>query len=109
ISYYLLLLTTFIFPFCFLLFDFSVFRNIKYYVVSFWLMEMILIGVFLVFDFLFFYLFFEISLIPMFLLIGSWGTNPRKTKAAYYLFLYTLFGSLFKLLALLYLFSSYGT
>jgi len=109
VSYYLVLLTTFIFPFCFLMVDVSVQKNLKQYLLAFWSMEIILFFVFISLDFLLFYIFFEISLIPMFLLIGRWGVNVRKTKAAYYLFLYTFFGSLFLLIALLYLLSQYGT
>jgi proton-translocating NADH-quinone oxidoreductase chain M len=45
----------------------------------------------------------------MFILIGWWGSRERKSKAAYYLFLFTLFGSLFMLFALLYFFSALGT
>jgi proton-translocating NADH-quinone oxidoreductase chain M len=64
------------------------------------LMEFLLLGTFTVLDFFVFYILFESILLPMFLLIGFWGSNVRRMKAAYYLFLYTLFGSLFLLLSL---------
>jgi proton-translocating NADH-quinone oxidoreductase chain M len=57
--------------------------------------------VFTVLDLLFFYIFFESVLIPMFLMIGIWGSRARKVRAAYQFFLYTLLGSLFMLLAIL--------
>lgn len=56
-----------------------------------------------------FYVCFESTLIPMFLMIGIWGSRDRKIKAAYYLFLYTLFGSLFMLYGILYLSNIVGT
>jgi len=45
----------------------------------------------------------------MFILIGSWGARPRKIRAAYYFFLYTLFGSLLMLFGILYVYSIAGT
>jgi NADH-ubiquinone oxidoreductase chain 4 len=59
------------------------------------------VGVFLVLDVLWFYVFFESVLIPMFLVIGIWGSRARKIRAGYQFFLYTFFGSVFMLLALL--------
>lgn len=67
-----------------------------------------LINVFGVSDLFFFYVFFETLLIPMFLLIGIWGSRERKIDAAYQFFLYTLFGSLFMLLSLFFLYSHFG-
>jgi len=64
---------------------------------------------FFVTDIFIFYIFFESVLIPMYLLIGVWGSRTRKIKAAYYLFLYTLFGSLFLLFGIIYLQSVYKT
>lgn len=63
---------------------------------------------FLVSDFLFFYIFFEALLLPMVVLIGVWGSRERKISAAYQLFLFTFFGSVFILLALLVLYSHFG-
>jgi len=65
--------------------------------------------VFSVLDVLVFYIFFESILIPMFLVIGVWGSRTRKLKAAYQFFLYTLIGSLFMLLAIFYMFFETGT
>ncbi len=60
-------------------------------------------GVFVSLDFLLFYIFWELTLFPMYFLIGIWG-GPERIKAAYKFFLYTLFGSIFMLVAMLYLY-----
>lgn len=67
-----------------------------------------LVASFLTLDLLFFYIFFEAILIPMFLLIGLFGSRERKIRAAYLLMFYTLFGSLFFLLGILYLYFIIG-
>ena len=64
------------------------------------LLESLLLLVFLVLDILLFYIFFESILPPLFLLIGLYGSDNR-IKASFYLFLYTLLGSLFMLLSIL--------
>lgn len=58
---------------------------------------------------LLFYVFFESILIPMFILIGIWGSRERKLDAAYKFFIYTAFGSIFFLIVIIYLYSLYGT
>ena len=67
-----------------------------------WLMalEMAMIGVFLAFDMILFYVFFELTLVPLFFLIGIWG-GPQRRYAARKFFIYTLGGSLFTLLGLI--------
>jgi len=67
-----------------------------------------LVAAFLTLDLLFFYVFFEAILIPMFLLVGLFGSRERKIRAAYLLMFYTLFGSLFFLLGILYLYFVIG-
>lgn len=67
-----------------------------------------LVASFLTLDLLFFYIFFEAILIPMFLLVGLFGSRERKIRAAYLLMFYTLFGSLFFLLGILYLYFVVG-
>lgn len=71
-------------------------------------METLLLAVFLALDLLLFYIFFESILIPLFLLIGLFG-SANKVRASFYLFLYTLLGSLFLLLAILTISSTMGT
>lgn len=64
-----------------------------------------LFNIFCTFDLVFFYIFFESILIPMFLLIGVWGSRQRKIHAVYQFFFYTIFGSLLLLLSILFVYS----
>jgi proton-translocating NADH-quinone oxidoreductase chain M len=73
------------------------------------LIELLLLLVFSVLDLFLFYVFFEAILIPMFVLIGIWGSRERKIRAVYLLFFYTLFGSLLMLIGILYIYSITGT
>lgn len=76
---------------------------------AFFLLEFILFSVFCSLDILVFYLFFEAVLIPMFLIVGFYGSRGRKIRSAYMLFLYTLFSSLVMFLAILYLYFMFGS
>lgn len=109
ISLFLILLTTLLFPLCLLGSWHSINTRIKEYLLCFFIMETLLILVFCVLDLFLFYIFFEAILIPMFLLIGVWGSRERKIRASYLFFLYTLFGSLFMLLGIVYIFIKTGT
>lgn len=109
ISLFFILLTTFLIPLCLLTSWESVKSNIKEYMICFLVLETILLAVFSVLDLILFYVFFEAVLIPMFLLIGVWGSRERKIYAAYLLFLYTLFGSLLMLIAILMIYFQTGT
>lgn len=73
------------------------------------LLELLLILVFSVLDLVLFYIFFESILIPMFIIIGVWGSRERKIGAAYQFFLYTLLGSVFFLIAILTIYFETGT
>lgn len=70
---------------------------------------LLLIGVFSVMDIIGFYILFEAILIPMFLIIGIWGSREEKVKAAFYFFFYTLIGSLLMLLSIFKIYSLVGT
>jgi len=83
-------------------------KQVKPYMILFLLMEFFLIIVFSILDIVVFYVFFESILIPMFFIIGIWGSRTRKLKAAYQFFLYTLLGSLFMLLAIFVMFFETG-
>jgi len=72
-------------------------------------MGSLLIFVFSVLDVLVFYVFFESILIPMFFVIGIWGSRTRKIKAAYQFFIYTLVGSVLMLLAIFLIYFEAGT
>src|SRR3569833_2657860 len=81
----------------------------KGYMALFLFLETGILGVFLALDFFLFYVFFEVSLLPMYFLIGIWG-GPRKEYAAIKFFLYTLVGSVGLLIVLIgtYLYSRDG-
>jgi NADH-quinone oxidoreductase subunit M len=103
ISLFFLLLTTLLIPIC-LLVSWNLKTNLKSYLISFLILDFFLIGVFCILDLLLFYIFFESILIPMFLIIGVWGSRERKILAAYYFFIYTLFGSVLMLISILYIY-----
>jgi len=108
ISIYFVLLTTIIMPLAIVSNWNSIKDNLKSYLIIMLLLETLLLAVFLVLDILLFYIFFESILPPLFLLIGLFGSE-NKVKASYYLFLYTLWGSLFLLLSILTMSSIMGT
>src|SRR3984957_5286197 len=99
LSFTLVLLTTFV---CVLacIASWNIEKSIKGYMALFLFLEAGLLGVFLSLDFFLFYVFFEVSLLPMYFLIGIWG-GPRKEYAAIKFFLYTLVGSIALLIVLI--------
>lgn len=109
ISLFFLLLTTLLIPLCLLASWNSVSFNVKEFLIAFLVLDFLLIGSFCVLDILFFYVLFESTLIPMFLIIGIWGSRERKILASYYFFIYTLFGSILMLLSILFIINEVGT
>ena len=85
----------------------SITERVNQYMGAFLILSGLMVGVFCALDGLLFYVFFEASLIPLYLIIGVWG-GPNRVYAAFKFFLYTLFGSLLFLLALMYLFIHSG-
>ena len=83
--------------------SFNIENRVKEYFAFFLLLEAGMMGVFVALDFFLFYVFWEVMLVPMYFLIGVWG-GPRKEYAAIKFFLYTLFGSIFMLVAILVLY-----
>ena len=81
--------------------------RVNQYMGAFLLLSGLLIGVFCALDGLLFYVFFEATLIPMYIIIGVWG-GPNRVYAAFKFFLYTLLGSLLMLVALVYLYIQSG-
>nr|AAG23678.1 NADH dehydrogenase subunit 4 [Thraustochytrium aureum] len=79
------------------------------YYASFLVIQSLILIVFTTIDLVIFYIFFESVLIPMFIIIGIWGTRERKVRASFLFFLYTLVGSLFILLAILLIFFEVGS
>ncbi|MBM6582121.1 NADH-quinone oxidoreductase subunit M [Microvirga sp. BT689] len=104
----LILLTTFLMPFCILASWDSIGHRVKEYFVAFLVLETTMIGVFCALDLVLFYLFFEAGLIPMFLIIGIWG-GKRRIYASFKFFLYTLLGSVLMLLAIMAMYWQAGT
>ena len=82
--------------------------RVAQYMAAFLIMEGLMIGVFAALDAILFYVFFEAMLIPMFLVIGIWG-GPRRVYATIKFFLYTFFGSVFMLVALMYMYFKSGS
>ena len=81
--------------------------RVNQYMGAFLILSGLMIGVFCALDGMLFYVFFEATLIPMYLIIGIWG-GPNKIYAAFKFFLYTLLGSLLMLVALIYLYTQSG-
>lgn len=109
ISLYFVLLTTFVIPICILSNYDNITNKIKYFLISFLVLETLLIATFVVLDILLFYVFFESVLIPLFLIVGIWGGSDARIRASFLLFLYTLFGSLFMLLSFLVIYYNVGS
>jgi NADH-quinone oxidoreductase subunit M len=107
ISILFVMLTTFMMPLT-IAACWDVKTRVKEYMIAFLVLETLMIGVFVALDLVLFYLFFEASLIPMFLIIGIWGGKDR-IYAAFKFFLYTFFGSVLMLVAMIYMFVDAGT
>ena len=100
ISFWLVLLTCFLTPIVILASWTCVNERLKFFHVCIFLLTTAMLGTFLAMDAVLFYVFFEASLIPMYLMIGIWG-GPRRLYATMKFFIYTFFGSLFMLVAII--------
>ena len=110
ISLLLMLLVLFVFPIYFFAITFYNLTSSRlYFFFILIVLELILLCVFSFSNMLLFYISFEATLIPMFILIGYFGARYRKIKAAYYLFFYTFIGSIFMLICLLSLYFLTGS
>lgn len=107
ISLWLVLLTAFITVIVVIASWESITERVNQYMGAFLILSGLMIGVFAAADAMLFYIFFEATLIPMYLIIGIWG-GPNKIYAAFKFFLYTLLGSLLMLVALIYLYNASG-
>jgi NADH-quinone oxidoreductase subunit M len=108
VSLALILLTTFLTPLIIIASWDTITDRVRGYLAAFLLLEAAVIGVFAATDLLLFYIFFEFSLVPMYLIIGIWGGAARKAAAVKF-FLYTLLGGLLMLVAILYLYAQTET
>ena len=104
----LIILTTFITVLTILSAWHSISKNVHQFMAAFLMLEAMMIGVFCAQDAMLFYIFFEAMLIPMFLIIGVWG-GPNRVYATIKFFIYTFFGSVFMLIALIYLYHQSGS
>ena len=105
ISLFMVMLSTFLTPFCVLASWNSIKKRIKEYMIAFLFLETVMLGMFFSIDILLFYIFFESVLIPMFLIIGIWG-GERRIYASFKFFLYTLLGSVLMLIAIIYIYQN---
>lgn len=108
ISILFVLLTAFLMPICILASWNTIKDRVVDYMIAFLVLETLVIGVFTALDLFLFYIFFEGTLVPMFIIIGVWGGQNR-IYAAYKFFLYTLLGSVLMLLAMLWMAHTAGT
>ena len=108
LSIYFIFLSTLLTLICVIASVFTIKKNVKEFLLCFLLLESFCIGAFSSLNLLLFYGFFEVILIPMYLIIGIWGGENR-IYAAVKFFLYTFFGSVFLLIALIYIYSQAGT
>lgn len=108
VSILFVLLTAFLMPICIVASWKSIETRVVEYMVAFLVLETLVIGVFTSLDLFLFYIFFEGTLVPMFLIIGIWG-GANRIYASYKFFLYTLLGSVLMLLAMLWMAHETGT
>lgn len=103
ISLFLVLLTTFLTPICILSTYRAVEDRVKEYMIALLVLETGMLGALVALDVFLFYVFWELMLIPMYLIIGVWG-GPRRRYAAVKFFLYTMVGSVLMLIAIMYVY-----
>jgi len=108
ISILFVLLTAFLMPICIIASWTTIKDRVVDYMIAFLVLETLVIGVFTALDLFLFYIFFEGTLVPMFIIIGVWG-GANRIYAAYKFFLYTLLGSVLMLLAMLWMAAEAGT
>jgi len=108
VSLWLIVLSAFLTPLCVLISWRFIQNRVKEFYAFLLLLEFGLIGVFIAQDLFLFYVFWEVSLVPMYFLIGIWG-HDRRIYAAVKFFLYTMAGSVLMLVAIIYLYNLTGT
>src|ERR1700742_1829738 len=108
ISVLFVLLSTLLTPICILASWESIHTRVRAFMLSFLILDTMMVGMFCAMDFVVFYMFFEGVLISMYLIIGVWG-GPRRVYAAVKFFLYTLTGSVLMLLALIFMWVTAGS
>lgn len=107
LSFLFVFLTNLLIFLCTLL-NWSTTYKLREFLICLILVQFFLLNVFCVGDLMLFYIFFEAILMPLFVMIGVWGSRERKVLAAYQFFLYTLFGSVFMLVGILFVYLHCG-
>lgn len=111
LSVLFIILTTFLTIIC-VLSSVAMFKkniNVKEYIISLFFIELLLILTFSSLNVLLFYVFFESVLIPMFFIIGIWGSRKRRIRASFFLLMYTILGSVFMLISIIYIYIKIGS
>nr|AJF93993.1 NADH dehydrogenase subunit 4 [Tabachnickia sp. DVL-2014] len=103
----LILLTSILIPPCLLISKNSIYQPYKNFLICLFTTELFLISAFSTSNLILFYILFESSIIPISIIIGTWGLHTEKIQATYYFFLYTISGSVPLLLSILYIYKNY--
>lgn len=109
ISVFFIILISLLIPICILVNWESIKFKAKTFIIILFILEFLIFNIFCSLDIFFFFFFFESVLIPMFLIVGIWGSRQRKIHAAYQFFFYTFFGSIFMLISFLIIFIHVGS
>jgi NADH-quinone oxidoreductase subunit M len=109
LSFFFIILTTFLIPLCILSSWYHFIYCFKEFILLLLVVELLLINFFSVSDLIFFYICFEGILLPLFIIIGNFGSRQRRIHASYQLFFYTLIGSFFMLFNIFYIFLKNGS
>lgn len=108
ISLFFILLTTFLIPLCILSNWYNPYK-VKSYLINFLIIEVFLIVLFSTLNLFVFFICFESILIPLFIIIGLFGSGARKVRSGFFFFFYTFCGSVLMLVSLLFLYTQVGT
>jgi len=108
LSVFLVLLTGLLFSICSIV-AFDIVNKVRLFFTIFFVLEFFIFASFISLDYLIFYICFEAILIPMFLMIGLWGSRRRRMKAANYFLLFAFFGSLFMLIGIIIIYHTVGS
>jgi NADH-ubiquinone oxidoreductase chain 4 len=110
INLFFILLTNYIFIICFFFVKQTNFlKETPFFLITLIFLQVVLLLIFIILDLFLFYVLFELSLVPMFFIIGYWGSKARRIKAAYYLFFFTMSTALLMLFATAYIFLQVGS
>ena len=108
ISIFFIVLTTFLFPLC-LLANWDNLNNFKLYAICLLIIESFLIIIFTTLNILIFFIFFESIVVPLFILIGLFGSGRRKVRSGFLFFFYTILGSILMFVSIVFIYNNVGT